>query len=40
MSGMMGKGMMMDAPQQKQMDEMRKQMDGMMKGSPMAPKKK
>jgi hypothetical protein len=40
MSGMMGKGMMMDGPMQKQMNDMRMQMDQMMKGSPMVPKKK
>lgn len=40
MSGMMGKGMMMDADIQKQMAPMRKRMDEMMKESPMAPKKK
>lgn len=33
MSGMAGKGMMMDADMQKRMDRMRKQMDEMMKGS-------
>jgi len=38
MSGMMGKGMMMDADTQKRMDQMRKQMDEMMHGD--APKKK
>ena len=39
MSGMMGKGMMMDAGQQKQMGEMRMQMDGMMKEMPAGTKK-
>jgi hypothetical protein len=38
--GMMDGGMMMDAAQQKQMDEMRKQMDDMMKSPATAPKKK
>ena len=41
MSGMMGKGMMMDDGQQKQMGEMRMQMDNMMKAAPApAPVKK
>ena len=40
MSGMSGKGMMMDADMQKQMDKMCKRMDEMMKESSMTPKKK
>jgi len=39
MSGMAGKGMMMDADMQKQMDQMRKRMDEMMKPSAGGPKK-
>jgi len=39
MSGMMGNGMMMDAGQQKQMGDMRMQMDNMMKETPAGKKK-
>jgi len=39
MSGMAGKGMMMDADMQKQIGEMRRQMDDMMKGGGTASKK-
>lgn len=40
MSGMAGRGMMVDPGMQKRMTEMRRQMDEMMRGSPAAPGKK